>query len=407
MAASKDASMGNETGAMNGDDTSAPQQLRLDVYPSDATPDLLPQSIELVGTGPWADLTVPVSPTVSVSGSVSGFLATPYLTEPTVPGSDDVPVKARIDLFKQGSIAAASIESDSEGTFALEIPAGQAYHLAIVPEETTLQPFSLSSLNLLTANMDLGALYLSYGAPIWGVVHYSDQLPAAGAIMHLVDDATGAEGPKVEVDSDGSFMLRAFPGSYELVAEGSALGPDPTVVQPVTFESNAGTKVDIDLGPRARSTVKGRMLDSEGQQLQGTPEEPYRVRLSSLSIDGVNGSLVAESSTGSQGVFKVVVPPGQYLAEFIPPYDVGLSPIARRLTRGSHRSRAGRHGSSGPGAVGSPGARRTRQPGFPCPGRGTRHRFRRLHLPGDFRVRWSHHHEPPGGSRRADLDARQ
>jgi len=326
----------NDGAALDGgtDDTGATPELRLDVYPSDATPGLLPQSIRLNGGGSWEGLSLEVRPTVTVSGTVTGFQATPYLTDPTVPGDDDLPVVARVDLFKAGSIAAASVESDQAGAFSMQIPAGEDYRLGLVPEDSSLQPFSVSSLTLLSSDLDLGNLYLDYGAPVWGKVLYADSSPASRALVHLVDRATGAAGPEVEVDTDGYFMLRAFPGAYDLEVVGSALAADPNVSVPVAFEDDAGAEVSVDLGPRARSLITGRLLDSQGQELQGSPEEPYRVRLTAQSIDGVDGTLVHEEVTGDHGVFTILVPPGEYLAEVIPPYDAGLSPLARPIAVG-------------------------------------------------------------------------
>ncbi|NOY28106.1 MAG: hypothetical protein GXP62_19750, partial [Oligoflexia bacterium] len=161
--------------------------LRLDVFPSDGTPDLLPQSVDLGSASGWDKLEVMMRPSVRVSGAVTGFLATPTAIDPTVPGEANVPVSARIDIRKSHSVAGASANTDADGIFAMAIPAGEDYDLVIVPEETARLPFQVRSMLLLAGDLDLPDLYLDYGAPVWGQVTRSNGTPVSSAIVHLIE----------------------------------------------------------------------------------------------------------------------------------------------------------------------------------------------------------------------------
>ena len=304
--------------------------LRMDVFPSDATPGLLPQTITLDEGPDWSRLEVEVRPTVSITGRVTGFEATPYAVEPTVPGEEDVPVAARIDVRQPGSVAGATTSTDEDGDFALQVPAGEGYQLVVVPEESTRLPFEVRTILLLASDLDLSDLYLDYGAPVWGQVTRSDGAPVSDVTVHLVEAGTDAVGPVAEVDDEGWYLLRAYPGEYELVVTGEDGASDPTRRQPFSFESEDGLQVDADLGPLERLRMEGSLVDKDGQSLGAL--DRFVVRMTAISLDEVEGELQVETSADQYGSFELDLMAGEYLLEVIPEYDAGRSPVARPVT---------------------------------------------------------------------------
>lgn len=307
--------------------------LRLDVFPSDATPDLLPQSISLGDGTDWTGLSVDVRPSVRVSGLVTGFQATPYFSsfsDPTVPGEDDVPVAARIDVHKEGSVAGATATTDDSGLFEVIVPAADGYDLVVVPVESALLPFEVRTILLLAGDLELSDLYLDYGAPVWGQVTRSDGTPVTDATVHLVDSESGATGPVALVDDEGRYLLRAYPGDYQLVVKGDVASADPTVVVEAVVEDDDGVRVDVDLGPAYRHGVRGELVDEAGQSLGRVDD--YVVRLTSIALGDIDGELVYETDADREGRFSAEVMAGEYLLEVIPAYDAGMSPLSQRVT---------------------------------------------------------------------------
>lgn len=335
-ACSSDSAMHTELNDGGYLDTGAvPLQLRLDVHPSDATPDLEPQSVVLDVSGDWTGLDVEIRPSVTLSGLVQGFLVTPYAGEPTVPGEDDQPIAALVAAVIDGSIAGGNTSTAEDGSFSLTIPPGYDYRLEILPVDTDLVPFATRSIPVLASDLDLGLVYLDYGAPVWGRVTHSDGAIPDGATVHLVDITTGARGPATTVDGEGWYLLRAYGGDYTVVVEGRDGGVVPTVKQPVTVDDVTGARVDLDVGTSERVDVGGYLLDSGGQGLvsEGT-NWLYTVRCTALDLRDVEGELVVEDTTRTGGRFDLQLAPGTWKVELIPPYESTLSPQTQILDVG-------------------------------------------------------------------------
>ncbi|MCB9778208.1 MAG: carboxypeptidase regulatory-like domain-containing protein [Alphaproteobacteria bacterium] len=309
--------------------------LRLDVYPSDATPDLEPQSVLLEDGASWQGLQVDVAPSVRVSGRVTGFVASPIAGDPVVPGSADVPVAAAISMVQEFSVAGGATENDGAGEFQLTVPPGSDYRVEIIPDEPALLPFAVVDIVRLGGDLDLGDVYLDYGVPVWGQVLQDDGQPPRGATARLVDAASGAEGPRVELDGEGWYLLRATPGDYELVIAGREFGNDPTLRRSIAVDDDDGVRLDVDAGPAARVVVEGRLVDELGEPLRSADVEPYRVRLTAQDLPGVNGSLVIETQANSGGLFEAQVIEGTWRIEAIPPYEGLVSPVARTVEVGA------------------------------------------------------------------------
>ncbi len=320
------------TGAADGQSLSD-DSLRLDIFPSDATPGLKPQSVHLDGGGEWTGLDVEISPSVTLSGQVLGFLATPYSGDPTVPGQDDQAIAARIDVVMEDSVAGGSTMTTDDGYFELEVPPGKSYRVDVVPDQTDQVPFDSTTIPVLASDLDLGVWYLDYGVPVWGRVAYSDDGVPRGATVHLVDTSSGTPGPTTAIDGDGWYMLRAYPGSFDVVVEGRTGGSDPTLTRSITLDqTDEELRADLDVGPSERATLIGTLVDSQGYGLASDRSNEYRVRATSTHLRDVTGSLTVERTTAAGGAFELSLLAGDWLVELIPPYDAGLSPASLSLT---------------------------------------------------------------------------
>lgn len=317
-------------------------ELRLDIHPSDAAAGLLPQSIRLETDTDWQDMEIAVRPTVTISGFVTGFEATPAavggldteLGDPTVPGQEDVPVAARVEVALDGSVAGGTASTDAEGSFQLQVPTGEGYRLVVLPEASDLLPFEVRNVLLLASDLQLNELYLDYGAPVWGQVTRSDGQPVPGVSVQLVDATSGASGPTSPTDEGGWYLLRAYPGSYELVVRGEEASSDPTVRQALTVPDEAGLRQDVDLGPTRRMQVEGTLVDGDGERLGGEDDRCI-VRLTAVSLADVEGELRVETTSDQFGRFELEVMAGEYLLEVIPDFDAPRSPLARSVMVGS------------------------------------------------------------------------
>lgn len=319
-----------DTGAENAEGS----PLYLDIRPSDATPDLLAQTLRLPSFQPDDELVLQLQPSIELSGRVVAFQPTPFLPDPEVPGQGGNPITATVRVSQSSGIAQASGTTDADGEFRLRLPAGRGYSLLVVPDDNTRAPFLIQEQELFSASQDLGDLELAYGQPVWGTVSYSDGTVPDEVLVSLRQPESGAEGRGVAPDPDGWFLLRALPGTYELRVEpqAGALVPSQGLAVEVDATSVEGVEVAIDLGPATRSRVSGNLVDSTGARITSTKD--YRVRMSSQSLRGADGSYSLETRADQFGAFSLEVMPGDYLLEVIPAYEARRSPVSQRLTVG-------------------------------------------------------------------------
>jgi hypothetical protein len=310
------------------EDTVVNDYLRVDLYPSDQTPDLLPETHIL--DEEWEGLTLPMSSPVTVSGEVWGYDATPYF-DISVPGSS-TPIEARISVYQPGTImsAGASTRADEDGAFQLRLPRASDYTFSVVPVEPTQLPFLVEQ-GLSFDHDQLDQLIeLDYGAPIYGYVRNSSGLPLSTLEVELWvrDPATGTVGPSTTPDEDGFYQLRALPGaSYQVVMAGAAGELVPTTSQDVLVESEVGAELDFDIGVIQAVGVNGQVLSTGSAEV-----ESAIVRFTSLELtDFPGGELSLDDITNSRGEYRVQLLPGRYMAEFIAPASIGLSPAQATL----------------------------------------------------------------------------
>jgi hypothetical protein len=317
--------------ATGAEDTDAlgngPARLCVDVVPNGDFA-YLPQSVvvDLDAGDPASilgDLDVQLSPTRTLAGRITAFQAAPY-GDISVPGAASEPLVGRVGLSAPEGLARKTVDVD-DGTFALRLPAGDDYRLAVQPADSEQQPFTIIEPYALLDDQTGFDLDLGFGSPVHGRVVQSDGTPAPGITeVWLEDVATGLAGPRVATDAEGNFMLRAFEGEYRVVAEGNERSAIPRISDVVTVVENEAVRIDLDLGTVAPIEAAGRVVDADGSGLyQAT------VRFTALALDDAEGTMVVEDDTDSDGDFELDVLPGLWKVELIPPFDSNgdLAPV--------------------------------------------------------------------------------
>lgn len=310
------------------EDTVVDDYLRVDVYPSDQTPDLLPETHIL--DEEWEGLTLSMSSPVTVSGEVWGYDATPYF-DISVPGSS-IPIEARISVYRPGTImsAGAGTLAEDHGAFQLRLPKASDYTFSVVPVEPSQLPFLVEQGLVFDSDQLDQLIELDYGAPIYGYVRNSSGLPLSTLEVELWvrDPDTGTVGPSTVPDEDGFYQLRALPGaSYQVVMAGASGELVPTTSQDVLVESEEGAEVDFDIGVIQAVGVNGQVLSTGSAAVEGA-----NVRFTSIELtDFPGGDLSLDDITNSRGEYRVQLLPGRYMTEFIAPASIGLSPAQATL----------------------------------------------------------------------------
>lgn len=304
--------------------------LRVDIYPSDANSGLLPQSVQLDSEDGTRDLSLRLNRSISVAGVVSGYVSTPT-ARATVPG-EDATISAAVTLVQDDSVAGSAVVTDTDGAFSFEVPPGEGYVLSVVPVDPTLLPFQVWTDQVLERDLSFSAseLALGYGDPVYGEVRTSSGKGVRGARVSLLDPTTGIAGASTETDSGGWYMLRSLPGDWELMVEGEAGSYVPASTHEVTVVEGEGAQVDVDVGALTPVAVRGKVVDSLGGAVGDV-----QIRFSATELAEATGSLDIETDTDQNGIFIVQLLPGSWRAEFLPSYDMLLSPIAMTLDVGS------------------------------------------------------------------------
>ena len=318
----KSASMGNEYRPGGADLDADANQLRIDIIPGESTPFLDPQSW-LVGEGDnLGELAIDILPSVTVSGQLVGYTATPYGAE--VPGADETPVDGVVSMFRLGTIAGAAVATDLDGKFNLQVPPSTGYQLSAIPADGQALPFYVETAANVAEPTDLGVIDLGYGSPIYGRVVDDENFGIEGASIRLVEVNSGITGSQILSGENGHFIARAHPGEYILVVSGVTGSAIPTIRTPVTVVEEQGYEIDVSVGRLQTSSVYGQVF-GEGM---GTPHRDVLVRFSSDQLADTDGTLLIETETDGDGVFNRSLLPGRWMAEFIPPYDSPFAPLS-------------------------------------------------------------------------------
>lgn len=311
--------------------------LRIDVFPSaDLASDRLDEGVSLTQQSfsleneeldalPILQLQAPEV----FDGFIVGFEAYPTTAEVSTPGNAQVPVEAEIQAYVPGTpMGRTAVSSADNGAFQIQLtPSEFDYQLAVVPRNPATLPFLVDPAFRVDAG-DAGVLdfELDYGVPLYGRITQGEAgTPLPGLHVQAIDRETGIGGPVVQTDSEGTYELRVYPGTYDLHIDGDAGShlPDRTLAAEVR-DFDTGLRVDATYGAAAPITVLGEVQD-EG----GLPLEDVQVRFTSTEIYDDPGAeyQVAVTTGGGNGAFSLRLLPGTYDVEFIPPYEGGIGPL--------------------------------------------------------------------------------
>ena len=301
-------------------------QLRIDIYPGELSPFLDPQSWITSPNEPWVDLEIDILPSVSVFGTIVGYQATPYGAE--VPGAPATPVAATVVANRPGTVDGASTTTELDGSFSLRLPPSHGYQLSVIPETGETLPLYVQTNAVISDDLNLETLDLGFGEPVYGQVFNDEGDPISHCAVYLVDTTTGVASQNVYTSESGHFMIRANPGSYDLIALGRVGRAIPRLTTAIEVVEDGTEEVFVDMGPISPVTVMGQVFGP----LNRTAQRDIRVRFSSSRLWGSDGSLEIETETDGDGLFNRTLLPGDWSAEFIPPFDSDLAPLEMTFT---------------------------------------------------------------------------
>ncbi len=315
MDARADTAEADNEASDTGASSDSPTLLRLDVYPSNYADDLENQSQELDYRDSWSDLSIDLDETITISGQVSGFDASPYI-DIAVPGDEAEPLSATVRAEIPGYITGAAVETDEDGFWELTLPAADDYLFSVIAKEANLPMYVLPSTSF--ADGDVVNPVLDYGLPIFGLVQQSDgSTLGEDTWVRLVDPETGVSGPAVAVDDSGHYMLRAAEGTWLVHLEGEGHRYVPTRTETVSVTEEEGSaRLDFDMGQLEPTRVYGEIFDASGESASYLP-----IRFTALDIGDVPGELVIERETTRDGEIDVQLLPGTWQLEALPTFD--------------------------------------------------------------------------------------
>ena len=181
---------------------------------------------------------------------------------------------------------------------------------------------------VVSADLNLETIDLGFGEPVYGQVFNDEGDPISNCGVYLLDPATGVTSQSVYTSESGHFMMRANPGSYELIALGRVGRAIPRLTTAIEVVEDEPEEIFIDMGPISPVTVMGQVFGP----LNRTAQRDIRVRFSSSRLLDSEGSLEIETETDGDGLFNRTLLPGDWNAEFIPPYDSDLAPLEMTFT---------------------------------------------------------------------------
>jgi len=297
--------------------------LRIDVYPPSGAdfPDLSPQSLRKLIT---TEMTLNMSPTVDVSGSVAAFYTSPW-ADSDLPGVQAPVPDARVAFVRQESIQNPYAITDENGSFQLPVVwDNEPYEVSVRSDEpavpiTTLTAFQ-DDYSLGQFDLDLGS-----GVAVYGRVMDTEGAGLPESTVFVLTEG-GTESTRVLTDEAGWYTIRVQPErSYKVMTEGRN-GRDPVISSDwISVESD--THQDLVYQTLVLTTVRGAVVND-----------------SDLALDDVTVRFIATSLTGydndnashqydvrpTNGLFDTSLPPGIYDVEVIPNTNLLSTPHAIR-----------------------------------------------------------------------------
>lgn len=300
--------------------------LRIDVYPPAQLPDgrsldLLEQSFRGVGASTGWDVSLPLEDAVNIGGTLSGFVVN-KTADVSVPG-EETRVPGYFEAFVPDTIMSRQVATDDEGDFRTELVPSEGYTFAWIPDNSIELPFLVTTDEDIHAALDL-SVTLDEGLPLYGrITHGADEEPPPyGTVVQAFDPESGIGGPVVLAEPDGDFLLRVYPGDYELVVWHSENPFFPTQRFDVWVQAADGFNQDVHYDTLTTQTVYGDVVDE-----QDSPLSNVLVRITSTDLDGTpEGELVVETETDGFGSYLARLVSGTYDIEFVPPYESELGP---------------------------------------------------------------------------------
>ena len=299
-------------------DNPSSQEIRLDITPSDASLDILPQSFILNAEESWQDINLKLQPTTIISGDIHGFSIYPYM-DTTLPG-EDLPVEAQVQISQGSSINGGIVNSDEEGNFSLSIPEGQDYQISVAPLSPQNVPYTIVEGLSFGSDVPRLDIDLGVGNPIYGTIEgFSDA--GFSAQVQLIDLETGVKGPQTDISANGYFQVRAPSNRQDFIlrVQGEQSNTLPTIDTQVHLEANTedSREINLSLGDLTPSTVTGQLLDVDGSSYA----ERSTIRFHSNSLADNEGVIDIETNNDDNSSFTVNLLKGIYEIEIIPPYS--------------------------------------------------------------------------------------
>jgi EmrB/QacA subfamily drug resistance transporter len=218
------------------------------------------------------------------------------------------PLSAQVSLLDPVGTEVATVASDAEGAFAVDLTPGRYLVTVSAPAHAP----KAAVIEVPASGVELDVTLVD-GRELTGTV-YSSGRPVAGALVTLVDPAGGVLCAS-RTDGAGEYQLPApAPGTWTLAAAAPGAGP---VARTLHWPQDLPVQ-DLTLGSIAR--VRGYVRSTSGLPL---PETTVRL------VDGT-GAAVAVRSTGEDGSFDFSgLPDGNYTV-----VAVGYPAVAQTLQVG-------------------------------------------------------------------------
>jgi hypothetical protein len=306
------------------------RSIRIDVTPSDASAQLLPQSFFVLPDDTWLDLSLFLKPTVMLSGNVHGYSIYPYF-DIIIPG-EDVPVEAQIQISQPNAINGGLINSDIYGNFTVSIPQGDQYQLSVSPLSPQNVPYTIvDNLDFTQVTPQL-EVDLGIGTPVYGqILGFSDHQQEATA--QLIDTLTGLKGPQIDIAENGYFQLRAPTNrsdfTIRIQGANNDLIPMLDILIRIEDDDTDGFQLEIDMGDIIPINVSGQLEDPEGVAYS----ERAVIRFQSIELYNADGNVFVETNNDFNGQFSVNLLEGRYKVDFIPPFieSEEVSPVSMEI----------------------------------------------------------------------------
>ena len=313
-----DVMTGFDTGLYLENTIASTQEIRLDITPSDASSNLLPQSFHLSAEESWQDIYLELQSTTSINGYIHGFSIYPYV-DTTLPG-EDVPVEAQVQIIQEDSINGGIVNSDENGYFSLPIPQGNDYQISVTPLSPQNVPYTIVEGLNFEADIPQLDIDLGVGMPIYGLIEGFDS-SGISAQAQLIDALTDIKGPQIDIADNGYFQLRAPTNRQDFIVriKGDQNNTFPTIDIPVRTEEDDddGFRLDLSIGDLTPSSVSGTIQDISGNDYV----ERATLRFRSTNLADSNGFIELETNNDTSGRFTVNLLKGSYEMEVIPFYS--------------------------------------------------------------------------------------